>query len=275
MSIGKPHVIVFGNEKGGTGKSTISMHVIVSLLKMGYSVGSVDIDARQGTLTRYIDNRRDTAGKLSSALLMPQHETVHKVDGSIREDVERQETEKFDAVFDRLSESNEFIVIDTPGNDTFLSRLAHSHADTLITPTNDSFIDLDLLVRIDGVSRAMKPSVYSEMVWDQRKSKLQRERTSIDWIVVRNRLTNISSKNKAEMVQILMELSKRIGFRVASGFAERVVFKELFLSGLTLLDVEDTRAQLSLSHIAARQELRDLLKMLNLPTLSKRIENAA
>lgn len=274
-TIKKPHVIVFGNEKGGTGKSTLSMHVIVSLLKIGYKVGSIDIDARQGTLTRYIDNRLTTAKRLSSDLLIPEHTAVYKVDGSIREEVEAKETENFKLAFDQIAKNNNFIVIDTPGNDTFLSRLAHSYADTLITPTNDSFIDLDLLVRIESANKVMKPSIYSEMVWEQRKSKLQREHSSIDWIVVRNRLTNISSKNKAEMVQILMELSKRIGFRVASGFAERVVFKELFLSGLTLLDVEDNRAMLSLSHIAARQELRDLLKMLNLPTLNKKIENVA
>lgn len=272
----KAHVIVFGNEKGGTGKSTLSMHVIASLMKMGYQVGSIDIDARQGTLTRYVDNRKNTAERIKSDLVIPTHMAVYKVNGSIREEVEAEETRNFEEAFDKVSYNSDFVVIDTPGNDTFLSRLAHSYADTLITPTNDSFIDLDLLVRIESGSKiTMKPSIYSEMVWEQRKSKLQREHTSIDWIVVRNRLTNISSKNKAEMIQILAELSKRIGFRIASGFAERVVFKELFLSGLTLLDVEDTRAQLSLSHIAARQELRELLKMLNLPTLNKRIEEVA
>lgn len=268
----KPHIIVFGNEKGGTGKSTLSMHVIVALLKMNYNIGSIDIDARQGTLTRYIENRKITNENLSGILKLPQHFTICKGSASIREDLENDESERFITTFQEL-QNNDFIVIDTPGNDTFLSRLAHSYADTLITPTNDSFIDLDLLVRLENNNRTMKPSIYSEMVWEQRKSKLSREGRTIDWIVVRNRLTNITSKNKVEMVQILMELSKRIGFRVASGFAERVVFKELFLSGLTLLDIEDTRSQFSLSHIAARQELRDLLKMLRLPSLDQKIKN--
>jgi chromosome partitioning protein len=45
-----------------------------------------------------------------------------------------------------------------------------------------------------------------------------------------------------------------------------VVFRELFPKGLTLLDLKDIGVtQLSISNIAARQELRDLIKTLNLP----------
>ena len=50
-----PYVIVVGNEKGGSGKTTLAMHVAIALLKAGQSVGIVDLDSNQHGLTRYVE----------------------------------------------------------------------------------------------------------------------------------------------------------------------------------------------------------------------------
>ena len=269
----KPYIIVLGNEKGGTGKSTISMHLIIQLIKMGFQVGSVDLDARQGTLTRYISNRANVGQRQYKNIQIPEHLPIMRSDNRNAELAEKEEKEKFNQALEKLCK-NSFVVVDTPGNDTYLSRLAHSYADTLITPLNDSFIDLDLLVRIDQQEskiKNLKPSTYAESVWEQKKQRLMRDKVTIDWIVVRNRLSNLYARNKEEVTKVLNLLAPRLGFRIASGFGERVIFRELFLSGLTLLDLENKK-NLSLSHLAARQELRNLLKAFNLSSLIGRIQ---
>ena len=75
--------------------------------------------------------------------------------------------------------------------------------------------------------------------------------------------------NKKKVGGALEDLSRRIGFRVVPGFSERVIFREMFPRGLTVLDLKDTGVdQLNLSNIAARQEVRDLLRELKLPGVS-------
>lgn len=263
----EPYIIVLGNEKGGTGKSTIAMHLIVSLLKQGSTVASLDLDARQGTLSRYIDNRRKT--QQTYPLLIPDHISILRSDHSDLKEAQKKDEENLRNAIDKYK-SYDYLVIDTPGSDTFLSRLAHSFADTLITPLNDSFIDLDMLVRLDsGALETLKPSTYSAMVWDQKKEKACRSNGSIDWIVLRNRLSPLYSKNKEEMHRILSHLSKRIGFRLLAGFCDRVIFRELFINGTTLLDLQDTGATMTLSHVAARKELNDLVVALEIPAQRK------
>lgn len=261
----KPYIIVLGNEKGGTGKSTVTMHVISSLLWQGYKVGSIDVDARQGTLSRYVENRQHRIKESGLNLLISQHVAVFRSNlESVSAAKEEEETQ-----FSRALEEHrdcDFIVIDTPGSDTYLSRLAHSYADTLITPLNDSFIDLDMLVRVDPDSlNILRPSTYSEMVWDQKKQRAMRDSGKIDWIVLRNRLASIHSRNREEMEKVLNALAKRIGFRLMPGFGERVIFRELFLNGLTLLDMREMGMSMTLSHVSAKQELTDLINGLNLP----------
>jgi chromosome partitioning protein len=86
---------------------------------------------------------------------------------------------------------------------------------------------------------------------------------------VRNRLGAQNMVNKQKMEAALTKLSRRIGFRIAPGFNERVIFRELFPRGMTLLDLRDIGvSQLNMSNVAARQELRDLMKALNLPGVS-------
>ncbi len=270
----KAHIIVLGNEKGGSGKTTTGMHIIVSLMRLGFSVGSIDLDYRQRSLSRYIENRRQTSLKENIPLPTPQHMVVAKSPFNIVQEAEEDDRERFMAAIAKLSVNNDFIVIDSPGSDTYLARLAHGHADTVITPINDSFVDLDVLANVDGhTMKIIKPSIYSEMVWEQKLQRAKRDGGSIEWIVMRNRLSNIDAKNKRFMTQVTSDLSRRIGFRVAPGFSERVIFREMFLQGLTVLDIMDSNAKggLSLSHVAARQEVRDLLKTLRIPLVDEKI----
>jgi len=270
----KPYVIVLGNEKGGTGKSTVAMHIIVNLLREDYSVGSIDVDARQGTLSRYIENRRIRKEKTEENLPLPDHVPVFRSKLESVSAAEAEETSSFKEAMERLR-AYDFIIIDTPGSDSYLSRLAHSHADTLITPLNDSFIDLDMLVRIHADSLdILRPSTYAEMVWEQKKQRAMRDNGSIDWIVLRNRLSSLNSRNKEEMEKVLAALSKRIGFRLVAGFGERVIFRELFLNGLTLLDMKESNTALTLSHIAAKQELASLMNMIQLPSTLRKAKAA-
>ncbi len=267
----QPYLIVLGNEKGGTGKSTVSMHLITSLLRQGYTVGSIDVDARQGTLTRYVENRAQRKAVKQQDLPMPIHKPLFKSDHADRDHAEADERKRFERTLVDLGGAD-YIVIDTPGSDSYLSRFAHSYADTLITPLNDSFIDLDMLVRVNADSfDILKPSTYAEMVWDQKKQKAIRNGGSIDWIVLRNRLSSLNSRNKEEMERVLGSLSKRIGFRSLPGFGERVIFRELFLSGLTLLDMRENNMTMNLSHIAAKQELASLMDMIHLPKGQKKV----
>lgn len=265
------HVIVLGNEKGGSGKTTTAMHVIAHLLHAGYRVGSIDLDGRQRSLTRYVENRRAWADAADVNLVMPDHSVITRSTlGTVAEANAAEETELRETIA-KLSSANDFLVIDCPGSDSNLSRIGHAHADTLITPMNDSFVDFDLLGRVDPQTYKVKgPSVYSEMVWECRKRRAVSDGGEIDWIVVRNRLSHVDAKNKRRVEAVLETLAQRIGFRVGPGFGERVIFREMFPSGLTLLDLreEGVDTQMSMSHVAARAEVRALAEALNLPEMS-------
>ncbi len=261
MARNTAHIIVFGNEKGGSGKSTTAMHTAIALLRLGYRVGTIDLDARQGTLTRYLKKRFDYITRNRESLPSPAHMAIQRSQCESVKNQNREEETFLMMALDELSRVSDFIIIDTPGTDSFLSRLAHSYADTLITPMNDSFIDLDLLADIDMKNYdVMGPSIYSQMVAEQRAVKKERNGASIDWIVMRNRMTHLNTNNNRVITKLLAEISKLANFRLAPGFGERVVFKEMFLKGLTLLDLkEDQDGGLTLSQISARQEVRNLI----------------
>lgn len=263
------HIIVLGNEKGGSGKSTAAMHVIVALLKSGYRVGAIDLDHRQQSLTRYFKNRQAFAEHSGMNLEQPTFRTVAPSIEDSRKTSQQAETEKFQEALATLTNCH-FIVIDCPGANTHLSRIAHLHADTILTPMNDSFVDFDLLAQIDPQSREIiKPSVYSEVVWEARKQRaLSGVQQGVDWVVMRNRLSPTKAKNQKEVGKRLDDLADRIGFRIARGFGERVIFRELFPIGLTLLDLGAANSPIKLktmSHLTARLEIRSLIVMLKLP----------
>ncbi len=269
LQAGRPaHVIVLGNEKGGSGKTTTAMHIIAHLLHAGYRVGSIDLDGRQRSLTRYVENRRIWAEAANVNLVMPDHVVITRSTLDTVIEANAAEMRELDETIARLSLANDYLVIDCPGSDNNLSRLGHARADTLITPMNDSFVDFDLLGRVDPQTYKVKgPSVYSEMVWECRKRRAVSDGGEIDWIVVRNRLSHLDAKNKRRVESVLAALAQRIGFRSGPGFGERVIFREMFPSGLTLLDLreEGVETQMSMSHVAARAEVRALVDTLNLP----------
>ncbi len=263
---GRAHVLVIGNEKGGSSKSTTALHIAVALMGEGARVATLDVDARQGTLSRYVENRAAYARRKAVELSIPQHAAV-PASGD-----EADEKARLEAVLEPMVGSADFVIVDTPGSDSHLSRLAHTYADTLLTPLNDSFIDLDLLARVDpDTLKIVRPSIYAEAVWKQRQLRAVQGRRPVDWIVMRNRLSSIAARNKRDMSTVIEALAKRIGFRVAAGLSERVIYKELFLNGLTLLDLKRGQSgdgkgpSLTLSHVAARQEVRDLVAALTLP----------
>ncbi len=255
------HVLVLGNEKGGSGKSTIAMHLIVGLMKRGLSVASIDLDASQGTLSRYVQNRKAFSEASNHTLDLPEHRSFHCSDAPVRSDADRKDRKNLGAVLDELS-YHDFIVIDTPGSASPLARLGLTFAGTLITPLNDSLVDLDLLGQVDAEGRKFTTlGSYGKSVLDERHRRKMSGQDHLDWVVLRNRLTHIDARNKRQVAQLLESLGNRLDFRSVGGFGERVVFRELFPKGLTLLDLRDQAvdATLSMSHIAARQEVRSLL----------------
>jgi chromosome partitioning protein len=261
------HIIVVGNEKGGAGKSTVSMHVATALVRMGHKVSGLDLDLRQRTFGRYVENRRAFLKQAELELPSPDLHELPEIEAGALRPGENMYDHRLSAAVATMEPDSDFILIDCPGSHTRLSQVAHSLADTLITPLNDSFIDFDLLAHTDASGdKITGPSVYSEMVWNARQLRAQAGLAPIDWVVVRNRLGAQRMVNKEKMERAVANLAKRIGFRVAPGFNERVIFRELFPRGLTLLDLKDIGVkQLNISNIAARQELRDLVKSLKLP----------
>ena len=254
MASNSAHCIVFANEKGGTGKSTTCVHTAVALASQGLSVGVIDLDHRQRTVTRYLENRSETMRRRQIDLPLPGFEVY-----------EGAEIAELDAIIDRLRESCQVVVIDTPGRDDPLARHAATRAHTLVTPINDSFVDFDLIGQVDPENFKVKRlSFYAELMWETRKTRAKADGVSIDWVVLRNRLHNNEARNQKRVGEALAELSKRVGFRVIPGLSERVVFRELFPSGLTLLD-KGHLGDLGISHIAARQELREMLGGFALP----------
>jgi chromosome partitioning protein len=264
------HMIVLGNEKGGSGKSTTAMHLITALTRAGHQVGAIDLDLRQASLFRYLDNRADYMRRHSIPLPMPRRVKLELSALDSKAEAEAEEQARFDAALSDLSRDCDYVVVDCPGSHTGYARMAHIACDTLITPMNDSLVDFDLLARLDPETGAVKgPSVYSEMVWKSRQARASRGRRPMDWVVLRNRVSNLDARNKRRVAGALEELAPRIGFRLLPGFSERVVFRELFLSGLTLLDLRETDTiAMTLSNVAARQEVRDLLRGLGLPALT-------
>ena len=264
------HIIVVGNEKGGSGKSTTTMHVATALARMGHRVGGLDLDLRQKTFSQYVGNRLRFSSEIDTKLLSPHYMELPEVAEDSLQPGQSLMDQRLSTAVETLEKNNDFIIIDCPGSHTRLSQLAHAMANTLITPLNDSFVDFDLLAKVESDGTTIKgPSVYSEMVWSARQLRAQAGLKPMDWIVVRNRLGAQNMINKQKMGEAITRLAKRIGFRVAPGFSERVVFRELFTRGLTLLDLKDVGInQLSISNIAARQELRELIKALNLPNVT-------
>jgi chromosome partitioning protein len=240
------------------------------LARLGFRVGGLDLDLRQKSFGRYVENRVAYLKRAGLALPSPSYSDLPELAPEALQQGENAFDARLSAAVAALEAVSDFIIIDCPGSHTRLSQVAHSLADTLITPLNDSFVDFDLLARVDPETGKVKgPSIYAEMVWNARQLRAQAGLKPIDWIVLRNRLGAQAMHNKRKVGAALEDLSRRIGFRVVPGFAERVIFRELFPRGLTVLDLKDTGVdQMNLSNVAARQEVRELMKSLRLPNVT-------
>ena len=263
------HVVVLGNEKGGSGKSTTAMHVAVALMNVGQRVATIDLDSRQRSFTHYVENRRAWARHAGIDLKVPVHFCVARGAKLKLDENEAIELAGFAEAIASVEQSHDFVVVDTPGTDSYLTRLAHSMADTLITPLNDSFVDFDVLGTVDATTFAVTgESHYAEMVRDARRQRRLIDGTRMDWVVVRNRLSMLGSRNKRLIGEGLSELANRLGFRCADGLAERVIYREFFPRGLSALDNLDEATlgtRPSLAHVTARDEVMSLIATLKLP----------
>ena len=281
-----PHVVVIGNHKGGSGKSTFAMHIIVALLKAEKRVASFDLDLNQLTLTRYLRNRDEWVRKHEQKLELPDHypvtEEVHgaplrrfisrlKNIGRAHKDdfigsgalSHRADLSQFISQLKKIGRAHkhDFIVIDTPGGVHHLSLIVHGMADTLITPINDSLVDLDVLVAMEQSDLEPQPSVYAKMVWRALEARRKVTGHTTDWIVVRNRLESVESSNQHQITQVLDVIQRIVGFRVARGLLERPVYREFFAVGLTVLDPIEGFTSVA---VPARLEVQNLIREIGL-----------
>ncbi len=259
----RPRVIVLGNEKGGSGKSTVAIHLAIGLIEAGLRVGTIDLDGRQGTLSHFMENRKTSnrAAAKNAQLACPEHRQI-SLSRNAREDGNADEKlAQLVTAFEGLGKCN-VIIVDTPGSDSVLTRAAHICADILITPLNSSFLDLDALVKTDETaSRITGPSAYSEMILYMSEKRADLKVAPIDWLVVINRLPNVATRVHRSVMDILRQLSSRLGFRILPPFHERVIFRGLFLEGRTALDIPNPDANAPpLQNVAsARSEIEALV----------------
>ena len=266
------YFIVVGNEKGGTGKSTLSMNICVYLARQGQRVGAIDLDLRQQSLARFCENR--IAYKLRERQSLPGPRFLPLPEPADQSAAAAQADERLSRAIAPYENLLDFVVIDCPGSHTRLSQLAHSLADTLVTPINDSFVDFDLLAHSDPVTNQLTgPSAYSEMVWNARQSREKAGLKTTDWLVVRNRMGSANMHNTQKLTQVMTDLAARLNFRHVKGFSERVIFRELFPRGLTVQDLKDTGVtNLNVSNKAALQEIHHIMDALKLPLVLKKVD---
>ena len=263
------HVIVVGNEKGGTGKSTLSIHLTVALMKAGFRVATLDLDTRQQTLTRFLENRESWARTAPWDVELPFHFALQRGTSDNVRDNETVEFGAFAEAIGQVEHAYEFVVIDTPASDSYLMRLAHSLADTLVSPVNDSYIDVDVFSRVHH-DRDKRGAVahYADLVIEARRKRHLVDQGIIDWVIVRNRIASLQSNNAKQIAVSLGRMAGELKFRAADGLHDRVIFRELFPIGLTALDpIEEAMktGTLSASQQSARREIEGLVTTLQLP----------
>ncbi|PTD24802.1 hypothetical protein CV103_07085 [Sphingomonas fennica] len=220
-------VIVLANEKGGVGKSTIAFHLCVALADAGVSVAAVDLDRRQQTLSRALLNREATARRLGVGLPLPKQQVLQVQSGSM-----------LCQEINRVAWNADVVVVDAAGYDSPIARRAIAIADTVVTPVNSSFIDLDLLGRFHPVSLdVVETGCFATALNEIRDARSRNGLPGIDWVVVQNRTRKGASQNQERIETALEKLALQAGFRLGSGLAERMAYRELLHLGLTHLDI--------------------------------------
>jgi chromosome partitioning protein len=255
-------VIVVGNEKGGAGKSTLAIHIVTALLHAGAKVAVLDLDLRQQTMGHFFSNRARWLAANEAEAPMPIEHPISSAGDALAKAPDAEQLARFEEAFAEVAGAAEFVLIDTPGADTAISRAAHAKADLIVTPMNDSFVDFDMLGVVDPVTLDLtRHSLYAETVWACRKQRATAERKQIDWVVLRNRLAPTEARNRKRLDERVQALSRKVGFRVGPGLRDRVIYRELFPFGLTVADLSPSirPVAMGLQHVAARQELRAVM----------------
>jgi chromosome partitioning protein len=254
-------VIVFANEKGGVGKSTLAFHCAVALCDAGAKVAVLDLDLRQQSLSLCIENRNRTARCLKVDLPTPRQVALHQQNGS-----------QLSQEIARIGRDCDFVVIDLAGHDSPVARYAIALADKLVTPINSSTIDLDLLGKFDPVSGQLKKAGhFSQLVNALNEARLARGMGQADWIVAKNRVRSAEKKQQIRFENALQQLAANTGFRVSQGLNERVVYRELLPFGLTHLDLKRIPG-LARKQGKARDEVLQLVADLNLREINQSIK---
>lgn len=264
----RPHIVVLGNHKGGSGKSTLAMHIAAGLMKEGRRVAALDLDFQQRTFTHYIENRRAWAKDNGITLNVPTHLCVDDLAADKSPVTDQARISLISDAIAALEPHHDFVVIDTPGGASLASVFAHGLADTLITPVNDSFVDLDAILSLKKAQDQLPTqSQYTEAVrraLDARRAVTKRK---VDWFVVRNRMLSLSSRNARGVQKVIEAAAQKAGFHIATGLSERVIYREFFPIGLTAFDSMETSllgVKPTTAHVLARQEVRRLIASVHL-----------
>lgn len=268
------HVVCIGNVKGGTSKSTTAIHLCVALQASGQIVGAIDLDVGQQSFFRYLDNRvaYAKARGQEEAIRPPIRRSVKGSELVDRRQANARELDAFSAALEDLAPRCDVILIDCPGSDTYLSRLGHMHADTLLTPLSDSPIDLDLLARFDPLVNAhTEASLYAKLVWEARQLREEGGYPKTRWLTVLNRYEAGTDPRKLTAYHRLTALSGKLGFTVLPGIAERRLYRNLFTHGLTLFDIDRPKPSNPRFHdfIAAEAEMIALLEAIGMRKMRK------
>jgi chromosome partitioning protein len=253
----KGHIIVFANEKGGVGKSTSAFHTCIALCNAGERVAALDVDLRQLTLHRALWARQESEREYGVTLPAPEQIML----------VQQNENELAEKLrMARIHHS--FIIIDVGGHDSPIARRAIFMADTIVTPVNDSFIDLDMLGRIDPRTGELKVlGNFARLVEHLKEPGVALRAKPLDWVVMQNRARSLGTRNARKIEEALNKIAPVAGFRLIPGLRERVTYRELFPMGLTLFDLEAI-PKLGRMQSAARDEIWAMLRALNLPSLA-------
>ncbi len=253
------HVIVFANEKGGVGKSTLGFHTAVALANAGRKVAVIDLDHSQATLSQALVNRGATGRLLKVDLPLPRHVRLTQQSGAL-----------LSQEIARIGSDCSHVLIDVAGGDSPIARRAIAMADTLVTPVNTSFADLDLLGQFDATTMRLKRlGHFAQVAMALRGSREALGIAPADWVVMQNRYRRTGSSNDVRFSEALRFLARKAGFRLGQGLGERVAYRELFLFGLTHLDLKLIPG-LAKTKPAAKSEIDQLIVDLQLPRAEPR-----
>ena len=256
------HTIIIGNEKGGTGKSTIAMHLAIKLMMERYHVAVIDLDGHQGSLSKYVENRRTFCENNKITLPIP---LLYRFEPVTDYTQIPTDLEKLEQIISELSNKVDAIIIDTPGHKNYLFETAHQYTDTIITPITDNFVDLSGITDIDPTSGQLKnPGNYANFIWETKKNLASKGKPYLNWIICGNKTSALRSRNKNFIFEVLTKLGKLYGFRFCTGLKDRVIYRELFLDGLTVLDMQQDvlKRKMTVSHLAAKLEIKELAEFI-------------